>query len=161
MSQLKVHNEDTGEWFEMGAGLNCPQTLEKLFPHPKGTGTCIVQADYDYPLTPIDPPIWAKLGKELLESVPEPKRSRVTAYRRPTEVEQHVNSYGEIHDGKREGCRIILAPVLAPEPAPKADLELMQESLDTLYRLRGSATGDADPMITKLQARLNCRSPER
>ncbi|MCP4410620.1 MAG: hypothetical protein GY807_23350, partial [Gammaproteobacteria bacterium] len=84
--QLQIYNPNNGEWREV-KGITSVLPAGEGFDYIRGDGAAFSSAysKSDYPLTPIDPPIWATLGKNALATVPEEERENVTGeFRKPS-----------------------------------------------------------------------------
>jgi|GEM_PF-2350781 len=123
-----------GQWYEVGRRYEDGGTVGLQLDSIDGV-PCVINTNHEandenFPLTPIDPPIWATLGKNVLASVPEDARPRVTGQYAPVpefDTGGYVDSAGEVRNGSYKTDRNVI--ILSP-PEPKTDREMLVELLD-------------------------------
>ncbi len=148
--QLIVLDQDTGEIWEMGHRAPHSELIGKVVPTWRGTST-YEQIDgdqyQDYPLTPLHKThplrLKLKLGKAILNLVPEELHERITGeFRRTANGESYFCvDHGGINNCGRGSCfhRIVLSPPQPPEraisiPGLCKDFVLSEETFQDLIK---------------------------
>ncbi len=142
--QLQVYNPNDGKWYEIDRAMPYRSIpLDRLYLRSDGSITnkatpkCSAGSEVCFNiLTPCDPPIWATLGKERLEHVPDKYRSRVIGYHAPATHECYLYQGRALTAGGNhhpDHPAIILNP---PEPEPKSDRDYVEGFVKLLNGIR-------------------------
>jgi|TARA_Y100000310_G_C20218700_1_gene594752 hypothetical protein len=134
--QLQVYNPNDGKWYGVGGVVkNGDEDRSKRFISFNGDAITSVSHDrYDYPLTPCDPPLAFTLGENVLASVAEELRPRVTGeHRAPKQGERWVclaTGTREFRNSSSYNRLILSPPATPPKTAEEALAELANEILN-------------------------------
>ena len=123
MEQL-LYNTRGGQWSRIIA-CRPPMVGEEYFNGVDDIKVASVNLQVCLPiLQPIDPPIWATLGKNVLATVPEDERENVTGeYRMAGANERHWDG-GKVYENAPDGTAVI--HLRTPTPKKTAE-ETLQE----------------------------------
>lgn len=124
--QLVVLDRNTGELWKIGPGnYNAKDggddSGDRVFINAKATGiNSHCHIDFDYPLTPLPKDdelrLILKLGRDVLESVQEKFRGRITGFGTPSPKQLYWNDVNQkiCESHHRQACYVLLAPETAP-----------------------------------------------